>query len=119
MAMKNNIYNLKIAGLDIPVNYVASFDDSRVGEYDSERREINLLLRLQDDPKALMTTLVHELVHCVLDVSGANYGMSEKTEEQVVMAVEALAVPAVRLLDQQALLREGIYGGRGDTLSES
>ena len=97
--MKTKITNLNIAGLDIPLNSVESFEDSRVGEYDSETREINILSRCFGNPTVFMPILVHEMAHCALDLSGANYEMSDKTEEQVVTAIETLLVPAVKRLD--------------------
>ena len=97
--MKNNVSSIKVAGIDIPLNVVASFPDGRLGEYDGNKREISLSQECLSNMKLFQATLIHEVVHCALDLSGANYGMSEKTEEQVVTAVEALAVPAVRLID--------------------
>ena len=99
--MKNKISSIAVAGIDIPLNLVQSFPDGRLAEYDGNRREINIAEECVADPKLCRSTLVHEVVHCALDLSGANYGMSEKTEEQVVTAVEALAVPAVRLIDRR------------------
>lgn len=98
--MKNNITNINIGGLEIALNSVESFEDSRVGEYDSESREINILSRCFGNTKVFMPILIHEMVHCALDISGANYGMSDKTEEQVVTAIETLLVPAVQRLDK-------------------
>tara|TARA_R110002020_G_scaffold318817_2_gene534472 strand:+ start:1999 stop:2310 length:312 start_codon:yes stop_codon:yes gene_type:complete len=96
----NKHSSIRVAGMDIPLNIVESFPDGRLGEYDGNKREISLSKECLDDHKLCRATLVHEVVHCALDLSGANYGMSEKTEEQVVTAVEALAVPAVRLIDE-------------------
>lgn len=97
--MKNSVSSIQVAGLNIPLNVVLSFPDGRLAEYDGNKREINIAKECLSDNKLCRATLIHEVVHCALDLSGANYGMSEKTEEQVVTAVEALAVPAVRLID--------------------
>ena len=72
--MKNNVSSIKVAGLDIPLNVVASFPDGRLGEYDGNKREISLSQECLSNMKLFQATLIHEVVHCALDLSGANYG---------------------------------------------
>jgi|TARA_B100001093_G_scaffold56903_1_gene48096 exo-beta-1,3-glucanase (GH17 family) len=86
---------INIAGQDIPINIVEEFGDERLAEYDSTHRCINIGKEVLKTKELFRSTLVHEIIHCALDLSGANYNMPVKTEEQIVMAVEALAVPAV------------------------
>tara|TARA_R110001592_G_scaffold49776_1_gene154779 strand:+ start:2533 stop:2856 length:324 start_codon:yes stop_codon:yes gene_type:complete len=100
MGINKDRINLRVAGMDIPLNIVESFPDGSLGEYDGNVREISISKACFKDVNLFRSTLVHEVVHCALDLSGANYGMSSKTEEQVVTAVEALAIPAVRSIDK-------------------
>lgn len=86
---------ISVAGQDIPINIVEEFGDDRLAEYDSTHRCINIGKEVLKTKELFRSTLVHEIIHCALDLSGANYNMPLKTEEQVVTAVEALAVPAV------------------------
>ena len=99
MDINNKPTSVIIGGITIPIRVVEEFSDQRLGEYDGEKREISVTRRCYEDPTLFNWVIVHEMVHCALDISGANYGMSTKTEEQVVSAVEALLVPAVRLFD--------------------
>jgi hypothetical protein len=86
---------INIAGIDIPINIVEEFGDDRLAEYDSTHRCINIGTEVLKTKELFKATLVHEIIHCALDLSGANYNMPIKTEEQVVIAVEALAAPAI------------------------
>lgn len=86
---------ISVAGQDIPINIVEEFGDDRLAEYDSTHRCINIGKEVLKTKELFRSTLVHEIIHCALDLSGANYNMPLKTEEQVVTAIEALAVPAV------------------------
>tara|TARA_B100001059_G_scaffold95433_1_gene94621 strand:- start:772 stop:1095 length:324 start_codon:yes stop_codon:yes gene_type:complete len=103
MAINNNRSSIQVAGMKIPLIIVESFPDGTLGEYNGNTREISLSKECFKDEGLFRSTLIHEAVHCALDLSGANYGMTTKTEEQVVTAVEALVVPAVRLIDKAFL----------------
>jgi hypothetical protein len=71
----------------------------RLAEYDPEKRAINLHRSVLQDKALFRDTLVHEVVHCALDLAGVSFNtsgvLSVKIEEQVVTAIETLAAPAI------------------------
>ncbi len=71
----------------------------RLGEYDPSLRCINISSETLKERQLFRDTLVHEVVHCALDLAGISFNTSgaltEKKEEQVVTAVETLAAPAI------------------------
>ena len=89
---------VNVAGQRIPVHVKQELPGS-LGEYDSELRCINLHESVLRDRQLLRATLVHEVIHCALDLAGISFNtsgvLSEKIEEQVVTAVETLAAPAI------------------------
>ena len=89
---------INIGGKRIPVNVVKEIPGC-LGEYDPEFRCINLAEGTLKDRKLFRDTLVHEVIHCALDLAGISFNtsgvLSEKIEEQVVTAVETLAAPAI------------------------
>tara|TARA_Y100000401_G_scaffold11112_1_gene7609 strand:+ start:759 stop:1088 length:330 start_codon:yes stop_codon:yes gene_type:complete len=81
------------------VVYIKEDLPGRLGEYDSEKRCINIAESVLEDPTLFRDTLVHEIIHCVLDLAGLSFNsssvLSAKVEEQVVTAMETLASPAI------------------------
>ena len=71
----------------------------RLAEYDPELRCINIRGSVLRDRQLFRSTLVHEVIHCAIDLAGISFNtsrvLSEKIEEQVVTAVESLAAPAI------------------------
>jgi hypothetical protein len=61
-----------------------------LGLYLPDRREILLL-----DHAGWPEILFHELIHCALDLTAANEGMSEEAEERVVRALTSALFPLV------------------------
>lgn len=89
---------INIGGKRIPVKIKKEMPGS-LGEYDSELRCINLVEGTLKDRQLFRDTLVHEALHCALDLAGISFNtsgvLSEKIEEQVVTAIETLAAPAI------------------------
>ena len=89
---------INVGGKRIPVHVVKDLP-GRLGEYDPELRCINLSADTLRDRSLFRDTLVHEVLHCALDLAGVSFNtsgvLSEKIEEQVVTAVETLAAPAI------------------------
>ena len=89
---------ITVAGQRIPVNVLEDMP-GRLAEYDPELRGINIHSSVLRDRQLFRSTLVHEVIHCALDLAGISFNtsrvLSEKIEEQVVTAVESLAAPAI------------------------
>ena len=89
---------INVAGQRIPV-HVKKEMPGRLAEFDPELRCINIHESILRDRQLLRATLVHEVIHCALDLAGISFNtsgvLSEKVEEQVVTAVETLAAPAI------------------------
>jgi hypothetical protein len=89
---------VNIGGKRIPINVLDEMP-GRLAEYDSEYRCINISAHILKDRQLFRDTLVHEVIHCALDLAGISFNtsgvLSEKIEEQVVTAVETLAAPAI------------------------
>lgn len=89
---------IKIAGKKFRINYIDMEDCW--GECDIDNLTINLNKDCLKDDELYRTTLLHECIHAVLNLSGASYscldGDAEK-EEGIVRAIESLFLP---ILDQ-------------------
>lgn len=89
---------INVAGIRVPV-HVKEEMPGRLAEYDSELRCINIHESVLRDRQLFRATLVHEVIHCALDLAGISFNtsgvLSEKVEEQVVTAVETLAAPSI------------------------
>ena len=90
--------HINVAGIRIPV-HIKEEMPGRLAEYDPEMRSINIHVSVLRDRQLFRATLVHEVIHCALDLAGISFNtsrvLSEKIEEQVVSAVESLAAPAI------------------------
>ena len=77
---------INVAGQRIPVN-VKEDMPGRLAEYDPELRCINIHVSVLRDRQLFRSTLVHEVIHCALDLAGISFNtsrvLSEKIEEQV------------------------------------
>ena len=89
---------INVGGKRIRVVVVEELPGS-LAENDPEKRAINMLAELLQDKQLFRETLVHEVIHCALDLAGISFNtsgvLSEKIEEQVVTAIETLAAPAI------------------------
>ena len=54
----------------------------------------------QCDPCEFFATLKHEILHAALWVSGATHLLDPKAEEAIVRAIENIALPAFRVVDE-------------------
>ena len=90
--------HINVAGIRITV-HIKEEMPGRLAEYDPEMRCINIHVSVLRDRQLFRATLVHEVIHCALDLAGISFNtsrvLSEKIEEQVVSAVESLAAPAI------------------------
>lgn len=84
-----------MGGHDFALVWVSEDDDPDLwGEVKMDRREIRLsakCLRLNQATE----TLVHEMIHVALGLSGQDELMSEQQEEALVRAMDYLLVPAL------------------------
>lgn len=86
---------LKILGRNIPVNYLSPLeinavakDDDILGYYCGTAQAIYINNTLEG--KRLEETLIHEIVHAILNFSGLTQMMPEGLEEAVCNAMEGL-----------------------------
>ena len=89
---------INVAGQRIPV-HVKKEMPGRLAEFDPELRCINIHESILRDRQLFRATMVHEVIHCALEMAGISFNtsgvLSEKVEEQVVTAIETLAAPAI------------------------
>lgn len=84
---------ITILGYKIRVRVVKTLlheGQEMLGLYLPDRREIRLL-----DQPAWCEILFHELIHCALDLTAANEGMTEEAEERIVRALTSSIFPLV------------------------
>lgn len=82
-----------VLGFKIKIRFVKKLNmhnQELLGLYCPEAREI--LLLKHDGWREI---LFHELIHCALDLTGANQGLSEKHEEMIVRALTSGIFPLV------------------------
>jgi hypothetical protein len=80
--------------LDHKVKIVYSSDEENWGECDSDNMVITLSKECLKDPKLHYWTLVHEVTHMILRMSGVAF-MEENDEEAYVRCIENLVIPWV------------------------
>jgi hypothetical protein len=83
-----------ITVLDHKVKIVYSDDKDNWGECDSDNMIITLSVECLKDPKLHFTTLVHEVTHMILRLSGVAF-MEANDEEAYVRCIENLVIPWV------------------------
>lgn len=91
--MKLPFRTLKIAGQSIKVKLDPKLD--LWGQWDRDAKVITLGACVISKPSELIPTLVHEMRHAALDLSGVSHGMSDELQEQVVRCLDEIADPAV------------------------
>ena len=91
--------HIVVGGRTIPVLVAPLDEEEALGLYNSTLRTITVDSSTLLDKRLLRDTLVHEVIHCALDLAGVSFTSSgtlgSRVEEQVVTAVEALAAPAI------------------------
>lgn len=83
--------SVTVGGKRIRIRVVAELE--AYGEYHHELAEIRLSGRTAKDPKILLETLRHEIVHAALAISGIGSGPGFP-EESVVCCLDELFFPA-------------------------
>ena len=78
--------------LDHKVKIVYSNDKENWGECDSDKMVITLSTDCLKDPRIHATTLMHEVTHMILRLSGVAF-MEENDEEAYVRCIENLVIP--------------------------
>lgn len=97
---------MKIMGVNVPIiRKSRKIMGKDLGEYCAEARVIKVV----DDiaMKYHARTVLHELVHAVLDIGGVSAGLEEKTEEAICTAMENF-VPSI--LDGNLII--ALVGGK-------
>ena len=74
----------------IKIEYIK--DPDNWGECDSDKMIIKLSTDCLKDPKIHSTTLIHEVTHMILRLSGVAF-MEENDEEAYVRCIENLVIP--------------------------
>jgi Zn-dependent peptidase ImmA (M78 family) len=69
-------------------------DDKEYGDTDIFDHKIHL--NADQSPKQMHMTRLHEYVHAILQVSGINSLLDEKTEEAIAQAIEHGLAPLIR-----------------------
>lgn len=88
--MKSPIPHVTIGGMKIAVRVV---DQEDWGSFHGDDRTIRISKRAVLEG-AFMQTLMHEMLHAALFVSGVTWALEENVEEAVVRAIENLYFPA-------------------------
>lgn len=83
---------LEIMGATFTIKYVTKLkdddDNSLSGEMQGSKRLITINLNEHDNLDELERTLLHEITHAVLYMSGLSEQLTEKLEESIVVALE-------------------------------
>lgn len=91
---------IPVLGVPFTVTYPNKVDskDNNLGETDGPMRTIKVKKNLTNDIKH--ETLLHELIHAILYVSGHSELISEETEESIVIAIESGLSQVVRIKEE-------------------
>lgn len=91
---------IPIMGVPFKITYPAKVDkrDKHVGESDGVNRTIKVKKSLTDDPKR--STILHEIIHSILYVSGQSERLTEEQEEALVLALEHGLDPLYELREE-------------------
>ena len=92
---------MKILGTEIEV-LLAHLDDNH-GDYDTDKKQIRIDLAQKEEDK--LTSLWHEMVHALLDITGHAYGLADAHEEALVRAMENM-MPFVDKKKLRAILKK-------------
>lgn len=85
------IRSVDVLGHKIPVVYTR-WQDGQWGECDLDNRTIKLSEACLDDPRQQWLTLVHEVTHMILGITGLSF-MEHNNEEAIVRCIEGCIVP--------------------------
>lgn len=79
---------IPIMGIEFKITYPVKIDkkDNDIGESNGAERTIKIKKSLTDEVKR--STILHEIIHSILYVTGQSEGLSEKQEEAIVLALE-------------------------------
>lgn len=86
---------ITVLGYTVKVKTMKKLTESGIdlyGRYCPEKREIHLL-----DHERWAETLLHEIIHMILDLTGAIEGLSETDEERLVVALTSGIYPLIKL----------------------
>lgn len=91
---------LPIMGIPFKITYPVKVDkkDKHVGESDGVARTIKIKKSLTDDVKS--STILHEIIHSVLYVTGQAERLTEEQEEALVLALEHGLHPLYELKEE-------------------
>jgi hypothetical protein len=79
---------VKICGIWFAVKYIDGLADGASGLMYGPTRQIHVCTALNDSKELLEATLLHEIVHAILYVSGQTQHLSSILEEGIVCALE-------------------------------
>jgi len=85
-----------IAGVKVPVRINRALRD--FGNCDREPVAITLGRPALENTEVLLATLIHEIRHAALILSGVSHGLTHKQQEQVVRCMENIADPVTALV---------------------
>ena len=97
--MKPSIPSVSIGGVRIKIRIV---DQEDWGTFHGDAREITISKRAVVEGKFL-PTLMHEMLHAALFISGITWAIESNMEEAVVRAIENLYFPAVSRLKKASV----------------
>ena len=92
---------MKILGIEIAV--VLSPMDDNHGDYNGDKKQIRIDPDQQEEDK--LTSLWHEMVHALFDITGHAYGLADSHEEALVRAMENM-MPFVDKKKLKAILNK-------------
>jgi hypothetical protein len=79
--------SLRIMGVDFSIQYLDALPDDELGEMDGPGRVIKINKRQPREDQE--STLLHEVLHAVLYLTGQSELLKHKREESLVLAIEA------------------------------
>ena len=79
---------IKIGPHEIDVQYVHELPDSDFGLY--QNRQARILIDNTVHPSLQEETLVHEVLHAIINISGVGVGWEHDEEERIVQGMGAL-----------------------------
>jgi hypothetical protein len=82
----NKPTGITIGGVPFKVTYPAKMEENQVGESDAMERTIKIKANQKGDE--FERTLLHEVVHAAMGISGISELFDEKIEEAIVICLE-------------------------------
>jgi len=86
-----------------------------LAEVDHRAGVIRLSKTLRDRPELLFSTMIHELLHAILEHYGEALGLGERDEE---MLIETLSEPLAAALVESGLVTLGAMQFGGEVVTE-